>query len=52
MLEAPLPERCEKKDVDTLAYVHMLICMTNQAAVFQTLADPTRLRILDALRER
>ena len=25
--------------------------MTNQAAVFQTLADPTRLRILDALRE-
>jgi len=29
----------------------MLICMTNQAAVFQTLADPTRLRILDALRE-
>ena len=29
----------------------MFISMTTQATAFQTLADPTRLRILDALRD-
>jgi len=37
--------------IDKQTYAHMLICMNDQASAFQTLGDPTRLRILAALRE-
>ena len=46
-----LVEGVEILDLDSRSYVHMLICMIDQAAAFQTLGDPTRLRILAALRE-